>query len=172
MSGLGEEETLPQASQGRREEEEPLSDVPIVAAAMAGDYAEIERILSKKPGAVNESDEDDSTALICCTVGGYLNIVKLLLDRAADPDKQDQIGGYTALILAAKYNYIDICKTLVQRGADTQKKDFEGKIASAYARNEEIKKILGRVSDMNDSIVMGYYCYLCYGIFQFIGPSY
>ena len=119
---------------------------PLVAAAMAGDYDEIYHILSVRPGAVNEGDEDDSTALMCSAVGGYLDIVRLLLDRAADPDRRDLIGGYTALILATKFNYIDIVKTLVQRGADVAIKDFEGNIARSYAKTDEIKKILGRVS--------------------------
>lgn len=125
------------------------SPPPIIEAAMSGDYDEIYHILSLRPGVVNDADEDDSTALICSAVGGYLDIVKLLLDRSADPDKQDKIGGYTALILATKYSYIDIVRTLVQRGADTEIKDFEGNAAKAYARVEEVKKILARVSSFS-----------------------
>jgi ankyrin repeat protein len=118
---------------------------PLVAAAMNGDSEEVARLLDRRPGSVDDADEDDSTALMCAAAGGYCGLGALLLDRGADPDKQDAIGGYTALILATRFNYIDFVRVLVQRGASTTLRDLEGRQARDYARSEEIRKILAQV---------------------------
>lgn len=118
----------------------------IVKAAIRGNISKVESVLNSIPGCVNERDSDESTALICAAAGGYTEIGRLLLDRAADPDLQDSIGGYTALMLATKFGYLDFVRLLVQRGASTNIVDLEGKMARDYARSEEIKKILAQVS--------------------------
>lgn len=52
---------------------------------------------------------------------GRDNVVETLINKGADVNKQDNIGG-TALMLAALYRHINIVKKLLKSGADVNAK--------------------------------------------------
>lgn len=56
------------------------------------------------------------TALQAAAASGHINVVKLLLDNAADVNVAGPIG--TALHAAAEAGYIDLVKMLLDNGAD------------------------------------------------------
>ena len=49
---------------------------------------------------------------------GHVEVVKLLLDRGADPNKAQTNNGWTALMSASEYGHLAIVKELLGRGAD------------------------------------------------------
>ena len=72
-----------------------------------------------------------------------IEIVKLLLNAGADPNKQNNLS-YTALIYAA-YNNTEIVKLLLNAGADIDKQNNTGNTAlikAAYYNNVEIVELL------------------------------
>ena len=72
-----------------------------------------------------------------------IEIVKLLLNAGADPNKQNNLS-YTALIYAV-YNNTEIVKLLLNTGAYIDKQDNYGNTAlihAAYENNKEIVELL------------------------------
>jgi ankyrin repeat protein len=72
-------------------------------------------------------------AIMIASQFGFYNMVKLLLDRGADPNSGN--GHFTALGQAAIYNHIEICILLISRGANLMTKLWEDDTAlTAYAK--------------------------------------
>ncbi len=63
---------------------------------------------------------------------GYLDIVKLLLDRGADIEATDDLGG-RALMFAAHYGRIEVVSCLLDRGAEINAEDWAGQSALSHA---------------------------------------
>ncbi|KAL9096722.1 MAG: hypothetical protein Q9165_001210 [Trypethelium subeluteriae] len=90
-------------------------------------------------------------ALQAASRQGYIEIVKLLLDRGADVNAQ---GNYSnALQAASGGGYIEIVKLLLDRGADVNAQEgYHGnalKAASRQGYTETVKLLLDRVADVN-----------------------
>jgi ankyrin repeat protein len=72
-------------------------------------------------------------AIMIASQFGFYNIVKLLLDRGADPNSGN--GHFTVLGQAAIYNHIEICILLITRGANLMTKLWGDDTAlTAYAK--------------------------------------
>ena len=56
---------------------------------------------------------------------GDLELVRLLLDRGADVNRQDG-DGFTALTIAAEEGHWDVVRLLASRGADIDHRDATG----------------------------------------------
>ena len=59
----------------------------------------------------------DKTALWLASGKGYENLVRILLDRGADVNMQNQ-DGVTALQRATRFRHESICRLLVDKGAE------------------------------------------------------
>ncbi|VDI21907.1 Hypothetical predicted protein, partial [Mytilus galloprovincialis] len=58
----------------------------------------------------------DGTPLHAASEGGFINIVKLLLERAdIDPNKENGYNGVTPLHAAASHGHLDIVQLLLER---------------------------------------------------------
>jgi len=100
------------------------ADTPLIDAALAGDRAAVERLLTS--GAdVNAANEYGATALYAASAGGHTAIVRLLLDAKADPDAA-LLSGETPLMAAVDDGHADAARLLVERGADVNRKEVRG----------------------------------------------
>lgn len=90
--------------------------------------------------------EKGRTALIIAIrEGGYLEIVKILLQAGAEPNLIDEDSGTNPLISAVRGQYIDIICLLLQEGADINAKDTNGDTALSLAKksgNSQIVQII------------------------------
>lgn len=90
-------------------------------------------------------DADGMTPLMWAVVKQHDAVVKLLIDKGANPDFKDA-NGMPPLCLAAKKGYSDVVQTLVDGGADLEAKDdVEGRTALIWAivhLNYDVRSLL------------------------------
>jgi len=89
-------------------------------------------------------NSDMGTALMAATYKNQAELVKLLLEKKANPDATDA-NGTTALSLAVQFKNSELVKLLVDHKADKTIKDNKGKTAFEYAvfsQNESIINLL------------------------------
>ena len=88
---------------------------------------------------VDITNEDGWTALIIAAIKNQTDVVRCLLDKGADVDKQHHRWGFTVLHIASGYNHTDVMRMLLQHGAIKDIKDEFGNppIDHALRRNSE-----------------------------------
>ena len=95
-------------------------------AAVDGDIGTINSLLAQGVN-INAADERGWTALRGAAFIENAQVVKLLLDRKADPNIRTKDDGTTALHQAASSDDIEIVKSLLKAGADPNIRDsFSG----------------------------------------------
>src|SRR5262245_38576630 len=118
----------------RRQELRRRLAQPIIDAAESGDVVRVRQLLDQ--GAVVKSVTNGRypwTPLMNAASRGNTDVVRLLLERCADPDRQD-LDSFRAVTLAAADGHWDIVRLLVEHGADTRQGDGYGKTAVDYAK--------------------------------------
>jgi ankyrin repeat protein len=86
-------------------------------AAERGDAGRVEELLSERPDLADETDGRTLSALHYAASEGHAGVVRILLDRGADP-RISALGGMTPLFLAAAGGHAEVAVILVERGAD------------------------------------------------------
>jgi ankyrin repeat protein len=125
----------------------------LVEAARAGDERAVKSLLMQKDveAFVDHQNGDGLTALLRAASRGHRKVVKLLLDKGADPNLLTT-WGTTALIRAAGEGHTEVLKLLLDFGADPNLKDSHG-TALAYAAGrgctEAVELLLDRGADAN-----------------------
>ena len=92
-----------------------------------GDERAVRELLDMKVD-VNQQAQFGWTALLAASAQGYLNLVQLLLDAAANPDIGN-LKGITPLMYAVRYNNLEIAKLLIKYGANLNLQDNQGMTA-------------------------------------------
>ena len=128
-------------------------------ASMVGNKAEVERLLSYFLVDVNrQSAEGECTPLGIAAYRGHIDVVQLLLDRGADPNKENEEGG-TQLHGAASGGHTDVVLLLLDRGADSIKSNKFGatplQIAAMRGHKDVIQCFLDRGVDVNITMFGG-----------------
>lgn len=93
----------------------------------------------------NTSDEYGDTALHIAVSNGHSDVVRILLDYKANPDKQDSYGNTPLLLVCTKDGKIDIAKMLIQAGASEKIKNMFGaspKEAASKVGRKDILRLL------------------------------
>jgi ankyrin repeat protein len=83
----------------------------LIRAAKSGDAKEIARMLDANPSLVDTADHNGWTLLCHAALGGYVEIVRMLMERGADPKRHRPIH------YAGQRGHRDICRMLVAAGA-------------------------------------------------------
>ena len=81
------------------------------------------------------------TPLYYAAMNGHKNVVKLLLNKGADPNKAN-MGGESPLLYAAQNRHIDVAKLLIEGGADPNKTSECGKTPLFHAAKNEYKEMV------------------------------
>ncbi len=91
----------------------------ISVAAAVGDQERIEQLLRRDPGLARRLDSARVSPLSYASRGGYLHIVRLLLEHGADPNlAEDGAADGLALYLACAGNHLEIARLLLEHGAN------------------------------------------------------
>ncbi|GGF25134.1 ankyrin repeat domain-containing protein [Flavobacterium limi] len=115
---------------------------PLILACYRGNV-EVARFLIENVKDINYNS-DMGTALMAATYKNHPELVKLLLDKKANPDSTDA-NGTTALSLAVQFKNEPLVKLLLDYKADKTIKDNKEKTAFEYAvfsQNEQIINLL------------------------------
>jgi ankyrin repeat protein len=96
---------------------------PLLDAAVHGDAARVASILDADPGLVSQrglltGHTGLRTALHHAVSGAHEEVVKLLLDRGADPNVRDEGDNAMPLHFAAEKEHLGIIRRLIEHGAD------------------------------------------------------
>jgi len=87
-------------------------------ACRLADLGAIEKLLQQRPESVNELGESTGWApLYGAVICRHVRVVKLLLDRGADPNQPTKVGEYP-IHQAAESNQAAMLELLLQKGAD------------------------------------------------------
>ena len=120
-------------------------------ACSGGELSTIQRLLQEDPSIVHSTTKDGEHCLHLCAIGGNAEIVKLLLEKGADPNirtKWEQGLRMHPLSWSTYYGRYDIIELVLKHGAKVNA-DFDlGK-----KENGEFEK--GTVLDVVEQIILG-----------------
>ena len=92
----------------------------VFEAAKNGQLHACERALEEPKIKVDQRDSDGATSLMHSASRGYLDIVKLLVDKGARVNAKDDLGE-TAIMKACKEGQLEVVEYFIQEN-DSQKK--------------------------------------------------
>jgi ankyrin repeat protein len=145
----------------------PEGETPLMAAARAGSVAAV-RLLLASGADVNAAETfQKTTALMWASSERHADVVDLLLEAGADPNRQAHVtsltkrhnadhptGGFAALMLAARNGDLEMVRRLVARGANVNLKNGDDASAAMVAiyndRFDVAAALLELGSDAND----------------------
>ena len=109
-------------------------------AAASGNLRRVEVVLG------SSVDVNSHPVLYAASLNGYSEIVRMLLNAAADTEKRDYDYGRTPLHVASQHGFSEIVRMLLDAGADTEKRDYDqGRTplhaASRYGYSEIVRII-------------------------------
>lgn len=110
-----------------------MSKFPLHAAVLAGDSAEMQKLLkSSSVEMVHIVDDKGNAPLHLAVEEGHENIVQMLLNHHANPDQQNNQGD-TPLHLAARAGHEETVDKLIKFGANKDTKNSQALTAAAVA---------------------------------------
>ena len=115
--------------------------VEFIQAATYGDIDRVRKLLDMGVEPDIQIRFNSYTALILASIGGYTDIVRLLLVRDTDLNIQNR-DGYTALMYSSMYGYIDIVRLLLDRGANPNIRNNSGETALDIAEMKGYNEII------------------------------
>jgi ankyrin repeat protein len=139
---------------------EPAAEDGILAAAEAGDEPRVRARLKEDPRSIAAERPSGERALSLAAGGGHMELVRLLLERGADPNAPE--GWHAprgqALHAAARAGHRAVVELLLEHGADPNATIDSSGSAVYAARTPELRRLLlargGRL-DCYDLIFLG-----------------
>jgi len=130
----------------------PAGDTRLADAAMQGDKAGVQSLLSRKVD-VNVAQGDGSTALHWAAYRDDLEMARLLLQAGASVKATSRLGEYTPLFLAAKNGNAPMIDLLVKAGSDVNAPNSAGTtplmLAAASGKADAVQVLLDRSANIN-----------------------
>lgn len=122
-----------------------------VAACEVGDIKTVNEMIDT--AEINFKNKEGDTALLEATKNGFMDIVKILLQRGADINLQDA-EGWTPLMNACWYGFLDTAVELIENKANLDIQDNNGATAIMYAFNNAHFDIVKVLKDHNANIYL------------------
>lgn len=121
---------------------EMMNTTPLITATEIGNYQIVKALLAANAD-VNSAQSQNFVALHYAVQNGKPNIVRMLLEYHASPDKVAE-GGITPLIIAANFGHLDILKLLLETKpkVDVNKRNDHGETALFLAAQEGYLEIV------------------------------
>lgn len=95
------------------------AEYTISVAAAVGDQERVEELLKKNPRLAKERDSARISPLTYAASEGHLHLVRLLLDKGADPNLPEEAApNGLALFEACRTNHLPIAELLLEHGAN------------------------------------------------------
>lgn len=124
----------------------PEGETPLMAAARAGSVPAVRLLLARAVDVNAAESVQKTTALMWASAEGHHEVVDLLLEAGADPNRQGHVtaltdrhnadhptGGFTALMFAARNGDERMVRRLVAGGADVNLKNGDNASAAMVA---------------------------------------
>ena len=120
---------------------QPSNECELIKAVKNGNISKIKEFIADKNFNINMKTDNGRSLLMLASRRGYVNIVKMFLDKGAQVNYRDPLGD-TALIYASTLifankseiiNLNKITKLLIDRGANVNFKSVNGMTALMYA---------------------------------------
>jgi uncharacterized protein len=145
----------------------PEGETPLLGAARAGSVPTVRLLLARGVDVNHAEKFQQTTALMWAAAEGHLDVVDLLLEAGADPNRQGHVtslgtrhnadhptGGFTALMFAARNGNEAMVRKLLARGANINLKNGDGASAAMTAiyndRFDVAAALIELGSDVND----------------------
>jgi ankyrin repeat protein len=145
----------------------PEGETPLLAASRSGSVPTV-RLLLARGVDVNAAEKfQNTTALMWAAAEGHIDVVDLLIEAGADPNRQGHVttlterhnadhptGGFTALMFAARAGNDALVRRLVARGANVNLKNGDDASSAMVAMYNDRFDVAGTLielgSDVND----------------------
>lgn len=96
---------------------------PLIEAAKAGQIENCARALEEPKVKVDQKDPEGVSALMHATMGGFVQVVRFLVDKGARISAKDDTGE-TALMKACKEGHVDVVVYLIEAQMSQKKKEW------------------------------------------------
>ncbi len=107
--------------------------VLLICAVNNGNIPKVHRILNGfQEELINKGDINERTLLMWAVKANEYEMVKFLLEKGADLNRQDKFG-YSAIMFAVIMRNLPIVSLCMSKGADLQLKTVDGKTAMHFA---------------------------------------
>lgn len=118
----------------------------IFEAACIGDNETVSKLLKKNPQIINSFSPDGFTTLGLSSFFGHFSLVKLLLEKGADPNiASNNQFKVTPIHSACAISHFEIAELLIKHGADVNAKQMQGVTplhSAAHNGQTELSKLL------------------------------
>jgi ankyrin repeat protein len=107
-------------------------DAELVAAARANDLKKAQELIAEG-ATLNTQRFGAENPLAAAAAAGHVEMVRLLLDKGADPKSPCDYGGSSAFLAAVKQGSVEIVTEMLARGADANQRNFRRETALMFA---------------------------------------
>jgi ankyrin repeat protein len=118
-----------------------VGETALIVASLSGHPEMVELLISAGADVLAEDPHFHYPALHAAASRGQLNVVKLLLAKGGDVNRQSGNGG-TALLAAAINDRLEVLEFLLDNGADANVGDNGGNTPIAVSHSREVQELL------------------------------